>query len=39
MEKLGEGIAIAAVCALLIVLHPLGWIGMMVIAFIFGAFR
>lgn len=39
MEKLGEGIAVAACCMMLIIMHPLGWVGMMIIAFIFGAFR
>lgn len=39
MSKIGEGLAIAAICAALILMHPLGWIGMLIVAAIFGAFK
>jgi hypothetical protein len=39
MDGLGKGLVAVAICTLVIVCHPLGWIGMLIIAWIFGAFR
>lgn len=35
---IGDGIAAAAVCILMVLIHPLGWLGMLVAALIYNGF-